>query len=203
MKFSGAVVHKHVQASCLINNGSIRVSVTVEIRPHKTLHASHIRKWMNRGKCAVAVVSQNQWRALFRAYHHIEIAVSFNVHGPRAEVWGIDDRTRQFRLCGDIRELLGTVLPPEPHSTRTREYQVGFKIIIKVEGQNALGKRRLIGRASRKSKLCPATQSHFPPIRHDNGRSRFTAEAHRPNPIPSLTSVLIGWRHFQWLQFER
>ena len=94
MEVASTVVMKDVQLTGAVDQRSIRISVTIEIGPDKLLNAGHARKGMNRGKGAVAVIAQDGWRTGLSAQDNVQIAVGFDIRGPRTGIAGVQKRSR-------------------------------------------------------------------------------------------------------------
>ena len=92
MKLSLSQIHEHVQPARAIDDRSIRVAISVQISPGKTVDAGNSGKGMNGQKGAVAVISQDCRNALFGAEYEVEVAIRFDIHRPRSAVVSVHYR---------------------------------------------------------------------------------------------------------------
>ncbi len=118
MKFAGAIVHEKMEATGAVDDGSIGIAVAIEVGPGKACHARNICKRLDGGEGAVSIVAQHLRHSLFCSHHDVQIAVGFDVHGPRAGVAGVEDGRRQFCEGAYVRE--GVRGYPAARSARRR-----------------------------------------------------------------------------------
>ena len=111
--------------ACSVNDRSVGIAVAIEIGPGKAAHARNSSEGMDREKCAVPVVSQNGRDAGAGPEHDIQIAIGFDIHGPRPGVGRVGDGLRKFGLSRHVAERTSDCparnnrTPPAPASTRS------------------------------------------------------------------------------------
>ena len=91
---------------------------------------------------AVAVVAQDDWGPGSRSKHDVEVAVHLDVRGPGAVLVARDDLRTQAGGGGDVRECAVRGLLHEAEAAGAGQQQVGLEVVVPVDGEHAVGRRR-------------------------------------------------------------
>ena len=85
------LVVEDVQTPLCVDERGVGIAVAIKIGPRKSEQAGDTGKGMNGREGVVAVVSQDERKAVFGAENDVEVTVGFDVDSPGADVAGVGD----------------------------------------------------------------------------------------------------------------
>src|SRR5512146_1922179 len=120
----------------------IRQAVSIKVGPDKLADAGDSREGTNCCKCAVSVVAENSGKAGGLAKNNVEVAIGFDIDGPRAGVGSVKYGLWQRGLRRYVSKSSGAVLCYQAHAAHTSQHEIRLEIVVDVGGQDAFRRGR-------------------------------------------------------------
>ncbi len=119
-----------------------------------------------------------------RAQQDVHIPIGLDIDGPGTGVGGMEQCRGQLGLGGYVGKGCWALLAQEANAAFASQYQVGFEVVIEVDGQDGLGLKRRIRGSSGKRKLCTRRQLYAVAVGYGDHRSARAAERDSSDPGP-------------------